>query len=403
MAYSQKMTNNPTEKALIARGFDSGLAANLRKAGQTLNKLKLAEDSVLTSLGLSREQIRIVRQEPRPPIPQEDLAKVLFANRWVCCVCRDATRPIVVHHIREWAHSRDHSASNLAVLCLNHHGEVHTTRQLEQNLTAHRVAELKAAWEETVRREDALAIQQGSQLQAEMWFYFNHMRLYELALEQGVDISAIHGLTDAQSAGVCSYDGAITKVAALGSFMYAGSDRMPLYRYALGMLRAVLAGAVVRNISDHLDRGLVGCLVVPGDIVFVQGVHTFSQIKPSPAGSELARGIRKANGVSVNFVLDLAEATSMSAWAVWLRGQGNVGSLVRVQRVERRDGKLLLEGTVLAIRSSVDGLKERTYELGLYEAGIPQRREAEAEATNENFFTYEEDGEVEEHKPPTAS
>lgn len=397
------MTNNPTEKALIARGFDSGLAARLRQAGQTLNKLKQGEDSALTSLGLSREQIRIVRQEPRPPIPQEDLAKVLFANRWVCCVCRDATRPIVVHHIREWALSRDHSTSNLAVLCLNHHADVHTIRQLEQNLTASRVAELKAAWEATVCNEDALAIQQGSQLQSEIWFYFNHMRLYELALELGVDISAIPGFPAALNAGVCTYEGTITKVAAPGSFMYADSDRMSLYRYALGMLRAALAGAVIRNISDHLDRGLVGCLVVPGDIVFVQGVHTFSQVMPSPTGKELARGIRKANGVSVSFVLDLAEATSTSAWAVWLRGQGVVGSIVRVQRVQRRDRKLLLEGTVLAIRSSADGLKERAYELGLYKAGIPQRREADADEITEDFLPYEEDGVVEDYEPPMAS
>lgn len=397
------MTNNPTEKALIARGFDSGLAARLRQAGQTLNKLKRGEDSALTGLGLSQEQIRIVRQEPRPPIPQEDLAKVLFANRWVCCVCRDATRPIVVHHIREWALSRDHSASNLAVLCLNHHGEVHTTRQLEQNLTAARVADFKAAWEATVCSEDALAIQQGSQLQAEIWFYFNHMRLYELALELGVDISAIPGFPAALNARVCTCDGTITKVAIPGSFMYADSDRMSLYCYARGMLRAVLAEAVIRNISDHLDRGLVGCLVVPGDIVFVQGAHTFSPVRPSPTGSELARGIRKANGVSVSFVLDLAEATSTSAWAVWLRGQGIVGSLVRVQRVQRLDGKLLLEGTVLAIRSSADGLKERTYELGLYKAGIPQRREAEADAITEDFLPFEEDGEAEEYEPPMAS
>ena len=175
------MTNNPTEKVLIARGFDSSLASTLRQAGQTLNKLKQEEDSALISLGLSQGQICSVRRDPRPPIPQEELAKVLFANRWVCCICRDATRPIVVHHIREWALSRDHSTSNLAVLCLNHHGDVHTTRQLEQNLTAARVTELKAAWEEKVCREDAMAIQRGSQIQAEIWLHCspNLRRLYQ--------------------------------------------------------------------------------------------------------------------------------------------------------------------------------------------------------------------------------
>jgi hypothetical protein len=161
--------------------------------------------------------------------------------------------------------------------------------------------------------------------------------------------------------------------------MYADSDRMQLYRYVLGILHAVLNNAVVRNISDLLDRGAIGCLVLPGDLVFVQGVHTFSPIHPALVGNELTSGVRKANGVFVSFVFDLVEATSVSAWSLWLRGQKHVGSLVRVQSLRRQDGKLHLEGTVLAIRSAAAGLKERIYEFHLYQSGIPQHRENEDE------------------------
>lgn len=138
------MTNNPTEKALIARGFDSETAARLRCAGQTLAKLKLSSENALSALGLNAEQIAAIYGGTRPAIPQEDLVKVLFANRWVCCVCRDPQRPIIVHHINEWSTSRDHSTPNLAVLCTIHHGEAHTNRQLEQNLTSSRISSLKA-------------------------------------------------------------------------------------------------------------------------------------------------------------------------------------------------------------------------------------------------------------------
>ena len=375
------MTNNPTEKALIARGFDSGLAFSLRRAGQTLDSLNRAEDPTLIALGLSQDQILIIRQEPRPPIPQVNLTKVLFASRWICCVCRNPDRPIVVHHIREWASSRDHSTQNLAVLCQEHHDEVHTTHRLSQNLTPARIVQLKMMWETEVIRKDALAIQQGSQLQAEIWFYFNHTRLFELALELGVDTSTLPCYPHVVNVGVCTQEGAIIAEAPSGSFMYANNpNRQSLYGYVHGMLKAVLNEATVRNISDYLDRGLVGCDFVPGDLVFVQGSHTFAPQKPAPTGLQLSKGVRRVNGVVVSFVFDLSEATSASAWSLWLRGRENIGSLLRVQRVQRLDGKLCVECTVLAIRSASTGLKERMYELKLYQSGIPQLREAAEEA-----------------------
>lgn len=368
------MTNNSTEKALLARGFGSELAASIRQRGYTLESLKLADDESLSALGLSEAQVEMLRREPRPPIPTEDLTRVLFDNRWVCCVCRDASRPIVVHHIREWSSSRDHTPANLAVLCSLHHGEAHTNHHLEQNLTATRITQCKAIWEAQVRREDAMAIQDGTVLQAETWFYFNHLRLYELSLELGVNVEALPGLPAAVAAGVCRPDGTVSKAAVAGSFMYSDSDRVQLFGFMLGLLRAVLAEAPLRNISDYLDRGTLGCLV-PGDVVFVQGLHTFSPQSPAPAGSQLSRGQRSANRVVVSFVFDLSEATSSSAWSTWLRGTGNVGCLLRVQRLLRLGTKLHIECTVLAIRSSYCALKHRMYEQHLLESGLPLMNE----------------------------
>jgi hypothetical protein len=211
-------------------------------------------------------------------------------------------------------------------------------------------------------------------LQSETWFYFNHLRLYELALELGVDVTALPGLTAAVAAGVCRPDGSVSKAAAVESYMYAGSNGAPLFRFMLGLLRAVLAEAPLRNISDYLDRGVLGCLV-PGDVVFVQGLYTFTPQSPAPAGSQLSRAQRSANRVVVSFVFDLSEATSSSAWSTWLRGTGNVGCLLRVQRLSRLESKLHVECTVLAIRSAYRELKLRNYEQHLFESGLPQRHE----------------------------
>lgn len=223
-------------------------------------------------------------------------------------------------------------------------------------------------------------------LQAETWFYFNHLRLYELALELGVDVGAQPGIPAAVAANVCRPDGTVSKVAAAGSYMYANSDRGPLFRFMLGLLRTVLAEAPLRNISDYLDRGVLGCLV-PGDVVFVQGLHTFTPQSPAPAGSQLSRGQRSANRAVVSFVFNLSEATSSSAWSTWLRGTGNVGCLLRVQRLSRLDPKLHVECTVLAIRSAYHELKQRRYDLHLLESGLPQRNQ---EGGEDDFSKFDE-------------
>jgi hypothetical protein len=92
--------------------------------------------------------------------------------------------------------------------------------------------------------------------------------------------------------------------------------------------------------------------------------------------------------VVVSFVFDLSEATSSSAWSTWLRGTGNVGCLLRVQRVLRLGPKLHIECTVLAIRSSFSPLKQRTYELHLLESGLPLRNE---EGSEQDLSRFDED------------
>jgi|GEM_PF-1475075 len=143
-----------TFNALMGRGFDSATAHHLVKEGYRLSDLTTLDEKTLISLNISEELIDIIRKEKRPPIPQETLNKVLFESRWTCCVCRDRSRGIIVHHIEEYSVSRSHAEDNLVVLCLNHHGEAHTTRELQLNLNRERLRELKKQWLEQVKQLD---------------------------------------------------------------------------------------------------------------------------------------------------------------------------------------------------------------------------------------------------------
>lgn len=143
-----------TFNALMARGFDSEAAHRLTQAGYTLNSLKQLNAKQLLDLNIPSELIKILLQEPRPPIPSETLNKVLYESRMTCCVCRDRSQGIIVHHIQEYSSSRSHAEDNLVVLCLNHHGEAHTKRELQLNLTPERLHEFKKRWLKDVKQYD---------------------------------------------------------------------------------------------------------------------------------------------------------------------------------------------------------------------------------------------------------
>ncbi len=380
------MTKNPTELALIARGVNVALARALRKEKWTLAKLQQQSHQQLIDLGLTEEAVRAMRGTGRPPIPTETLVKTLFANRWVCCVCRNANLPVIVHHIEAWAESHDHSEKNLAVLCSIHHGEAHTVRTLEQNLTADRLKQIKVAWEKEVGRLDTIAIFTSTQLMACQWWYFNHLRIFEIARTHEVDLTQLNGFQGARNANLCDENGDLFESA--GS-MYRASAALTLQHYMTSMLEVALGNIRVQNISDDLDRGTLKCLIAEGELIFVQGSYTLSDLPQSTRGEDWVSGRRHVNGIEISFVFNREEGTSGSARNLWLRGTQNLGCLLRVNRLNKDlKGRLQIEATVLAIRSAHEELKSRIYEIGLYLSGLIGRIDEDGD--NDDFEDDEE-------------
>src|ERR1043166_3607480 len=92
--YKHASPVNRTEAALMARGIDRATASNLRRRKWTLSKLKSASDAVLTKLKLPRRTIKAIRAGDRSEIPFDNLANVLVANRFTCCVCRNPKKSV---------------------------------------------------------------------------------------------------------------------------------------------------------------------------------------------------------------------------------------------------------------------------------------------------------------------
>jgi len=175
-----------TEIALIARGIDTDLAKSLSKK-YTVTSLKQLKIEALLALGMSKPQAEQLMSEGRPPIPEAKLLKVLYKNRRTCCVCRDPKKSVIVHHISEWSVSRSHEENNLSVLCLEHHDEAHTKKNLSQNLTEAEIRKSKKRWEEDVSKLDAksiLRLKAGNDYAR--WDWINIQRVFELSTKMGL-------------------------------------------------------------------------------------------------------------------------------------------------------------------------------------------------------------------------
>ncbi|OIQ91491.1 hypothetical protein GALL_266280 [mine drainage metagenome] len=361
---------NRTEIALVGRGVDSGTAARLRKDGWTLGKLSQESDERLVELGLSNEVIGNLRAGARPEIPFENLIQVLLASRFACCVCHDSSKAIIVHHIKAWAESRNHHPENLAALCADDHVKAHSVSQLTRNLDERTLSEFKRNWESEVRRTNTEAVLEASRLDADAWWYFNHVRLFELAADLGLRLTALDNYPYALSTGLVQKDGLLKPRSDKLHYMYSGGDGMLLYAYVREVMNTVLSKLTIFNISDSLDKSRLAPTVKSGDVIYTQGAHNFSAQTRADAGRDQTRsGIRKANHVSVNFTFDGWEATSNSAWSCWLSGRHDAGSLVKVVDVSKVDGVLRITGTVLGICCALEGLKCREYAATLLRSG----------------------------------
>ena len=207
VSWRQGSPINRTDAALLGRGVDRATAAQLRASGWTLARLKGATDAKLKALGLTPLAITGIRKGARSEIPFDDLAKVLIANQFTCCVCHNTAKSIIVHHISEWAKSHDHSPKNLAVLCLDDHDRVHTKKELARNLTAALLRRFKSAWEDQVRQFDATAVLDASRAESTAWQYFNHARLFELAKSFKIKFDTLDAFASGLSSGVIRPDG----------------------------------------------------------------------------------------------------------------------------------------------------------------------------------------------------
>ncbi len=75
----------------------------------------------------------------------------MFANDHTCCICRDKSKHVQIHHID--GDNSNNAWRNLAVLCLNCHSKVTGDEGLGRCITAGEIKKYKETWELIVKKK----------------------------------------------------------------------------------------------------------------------------------------------------------------------------------------------------------------------------------------------------------
>ncbi|MCK4310033.1 MAG: HNH endonuclease [Methanomicrobia archaeon] len=86
----------------------------------------------------------------RKKIPRDKEAQILFINDKTCCICRDSTKGVQIHHIDGDPNNND--LSNLAVVCINHHDELHKSGGMTKSISPDLLKKYKYEWELEVKK-----------------------------------------------------------------------------------------------------------------------------------------------------------------------------------------------------------------------------------------------------------
>jgi hypothetical protein len=135
-----------------------------------------------------------------------------------------------------------------------------------------------------------------------------------------------------------------------------------LYPYVYEVVKRVLQDTPIINVSDHLDSGWLRQILRPGDVICLQGAHTFK--RHSDAASPQRDRVmvtRKLKDIELIYSIDLWDATSNSARGVHLAGRQSAMSLATVKTINEHGSPLTITCSAIAIGSGFDALKTRDY------------------------------------------
>jgi hypothetical protein len=345
-----------TFNALIARGVDSNKANQLLSIGHNLTTLKQLSVEDLRKLNLRDTFIETIQKENRPPIPPETVITLLYKSKRTCCICRDNSRSIIIHHIEEWHISKDHSENNLVVLCLQHHDEAHTQKDLSQNLSKSQLLAFKEKWISYVQTDDAKVVL-GLMQYYSRWDYINIKRVFELFINQRIMYNDIESYLTLLNLNILDQRGIPHPIQEwkipekpewhlcdFGSGIY-------YMHYLKTIIERIVEKLPLIDLTNNLSISFIKSIVNPGSIITAQLGFYFSDIdKFERSQQQLRKAHYKGNSIKIEFVFNAWECTSSSGRFDALSGHKVAVPILFVRSVlEDEENNLVISGSCLAI------------------------------------------------------
>lgn len=349
--------------AFIARGIDTKKATWLKENNYTIAKLKSLSKQDLLKLGLTDEVATLINSESRPPIPLKTVTKLLHESKRICCVCRDPSKSVVIHHLVEWSISKDHSEGNLVVVCLEHHGDAHTKKNLAISLTSAQLKQHKLKWLSTVEKDDSKAVKGFMPLQGGAhWDYINLTRLFELAVNNGLRLETSRFYEAVRAINAVNLIGLVQDVSKWDVSkiperrLYDCGEGMTVYMYTSHVLQDTLELIAISDVTDKWSAHELTSILSSGMYITIRGAFYYKDISGAQTGRNRRRlGYRRKDHIRIEFEFDAWETTSSTSDHCHLSGHQSSLAVLLVKSITKEDGWLVIRTSCLALGSGYIG------------------------------------------------
>jgi hypothetical protein len=298
----------------------------------------------------------------RPHMPSSIQLEILYRSAYVCAICQK--RNVQVHHIDK--NNANNHVTNLIVLCQEHHGEAHTTRDLTITLTRSRLSVIKRQWEQDVetRRLNAITIDGQRSGRHEfmqvglMWGYINHSRIANILspnLLRGIDQGLLQfcmnrGLIDENGIMLVPerrhepddiFDGSLYR-------SYQFGDDLRVHRLYSELVDLIARSSNLIHVDDHsFTKNWVKNFIRPGAFIFVNRGHYFREMS-SKRDNEVRLAYTQRRAVKYRYIIETKDMFGNSAIAVTFTGHKRAAAIAIVKSIDASDG-LVVECTPVAL------------------------------------------------------